>query len=762
MSPFVLVLALGVSVCFTLHVSARNLKRYWLGSPCYQCQQDREIGWSSRHRKPGRGEQGTVLRIVKVFAIVAFALLFAVPIVGQQTPQGGDGRAPAAKTNGQPAESAGTMGNLEVLTDTQGLDFGPYLSKVVEAVRRNWYTLIPAEARLPELKSGKLAIEFSILHDGRIAAMKLVSPSGDVALDRAAWGGISASNPFAPLPAEYTRPYLALRFRFYYNTKKGELPGNDGLKSVPDNPDLIAADQLYKAGKFAEAADKYQALLKIDPKLVPAEAGLIHALLHQQKIDEASAEAEKALGAQPNSAALLAAMGDVQFRLAQMTDAETSYRKALQADPRELRAYLGLARLYRAYSLYRHAYDALKVAYQIAPSDPEVRGLWFNRLSRRESIAAIEAYLAGPHPDDPEQTEYLQHYLAFLKATVDKPVHACRLVSKVQQTDTKLQRMLPDPRHIVGYGLEVKLNDRSSRLLLDTGASGILIGRKGAEKAGLTRISDIRFRGIGDKGLQGGYLAVADHIRIGELEFADCVVTVTDRATILDEDGLIGANVFASYLIDIDFPAEKLRLLPLPKRPDETVAPTALNSEGESHSNPDDNAEGAGDQKAESTGDVSKTATVAPDARLPKDRYIAPEMKSWTPVFHVGHQLLIRTEVNDSKPMLFLIDTGTGANLLSTRAGREVTKVRSDPSTHVKGLSGTVADVYSADKATLRFGRFAQKNLDIMSLDLSNISKSTGTEVSGILGFQLLRILQVKIDYRDGLVDFAYDASRWH
>jgi hypothetical protein len=26
----------------------------------------------------------------------------------------------------------------------------------------------------------------------------------------------------------------------------------------------------------------------------------------------------------------------------------------------------------------------------------------------------------------------------------------------------------------------------------------------------------------------------------------------------------------------------------------------------------------------------------------------------------------------------------------------------------------------------------------------------------------LLHMLQVKIDYRDGLVDFAYDPSRWH
>ena len=32
-----------------------------------------------------------------------------------------------------------------------------------------------------------------------------------------------------------------------------------------------------------------------------------------------------------------------------------------------------------------------------------------------------------------------------------------------------------------------------------------------------------------------------------------------------------------------------------------------------------------------------------------------------------------------------------------------------------------------------------------------------GTQVSGVLGFNMLRILQIKIDYRDGLVDFLFD-----
>jgi hypothetical protein len=53
--------------------------------------------------------------------------------------------------------------------------------------------------------------------------MRLAAGSGDVALDRAAWGGVTASNPFPPLPGEFSGQYLALRFHFYYNPERAEL-----------------------------------------------------------------------------------------------------------------------------------------------------------------------------------------------------------------------------------------------------------------------------------------------------------------------------------------------------------------------------------------------------------------------------------------------------------------------------------------------------------------------------------------------------------
>jgi TonB family protein len=614
------------------------------------------------------------------------------------------------------------------------------------------------------MKKGKVAIEFAIMKDGSVAGMRLVSPSGDIALDRAAWGGITGSNPFPPLPSEFSGRYLALRFHFHYNPDKSVLakpdnehPSVSDAKPVASNPDLAAADQLYRTGKFADAENSFQALLKVDPKLVPAQVGLVWAMLRQQKLDESLDAVNAALAARPDSAALLAAKGEVQFRRGEMSDAEKSYLAAKKLNPREVRAYLGLARLYRSYSLYRKAYDELQSAHELAPGDIDVQRAWLVMLPRKERLAAIEAYLAGPHPDDEEETRWMKDYLEFLKATADKPIHACRLVSKVEQTQTKLEVMFGDSLRMRGIGLSAKLNGHNVRLLLDTGAGGMMVGRKVAEKAGLARISSGHYGGIGEKGLQTGYTAVADSIRVGELEFQDCVVSVSDKRSVADEDGLIGADVFAAYLIDIDLPAMRLKLSPLPKRPEDAVAPTSLNSEGEE--------QGAAEQKeggAAEPGSKGQNSAPAPKPaqRLPKDRYVAPEMANWVKVFRFGHSILVPTVVNASNPMLFGLDTGASINLLSVRAGRQVSKVGSEDRQRVRGLSGEVNKVYSSAKATLRFGHLQQENLDIITLDLTAVSRRIGTEVSGFLGFGMLRLLDVKLDYRDGLADFEYDPKR--
>ncbi len=531
--------------------------------------------------------------------------------------------------------------------------------------------------------------------------------------------------------------------------------------AAAENPDtnsaITAADRLYRSGKFAEAENSFQALVQMNPKLVPAQVGLIWAMLKQQKIDESLDVVNAALAAQPTSAALLAAKGDVLFRRGEMSDAERAYRAALDLDGKQVRAHLGLARLYSSYSLFRHAYDELQVAHDIAPNDRDVQRAWWAMLPRRQRLANIEAYLAANVYDEQEATR-MKEYVEFLRATVDQPVHACRLVGKIESTDTKLEPMFADANHIRSVGLSANVNGHRVHLLLDTGAGGIVMGRKAAEKIGLNRISSMHYGGIGDKGWQTGYTAVADRIQIGELEFQDCVVSVTDKRSIANEDGLIGADVLRAYLIDIDIPAMRLRLSPLPKHPEDIIAPTSLNTSDEGPGV----AEAQQSSAAGQGGKAQNSVSPAPNRslRLPRDRYVAPEMANWTKVFRSGHMILVPTMVNGSEPMLFGLDTGAPRNLLSVRAGRQVSKLRTGDPRPVQGLSGRVEKVYSSDSASLRFGHLQHDNTDIVTIDLSPMSGHLGTEISGYLGFALMRLLRVKLDYRDGLVDFEYDPKR--
>jgi len=119
-------------------------------------------------------------------------------------------------------QNTARMGPLEITTDTQGVDFGPYLQRVLHDVKHNWYNIIPESAMAPLLKKGKVTIDFAITKNGQVAGLRYIFGSGDVALDRAAYGGITASNPFPPLPSEFHGQYLGLRFTFFYNPDKDE------------------------------------------------------------------------------------------------------------------------------------------------------------------------------------------------------------------------------------------------------------------------------------------------------------------------------------------------------------------------------------------------------------------------------------------------------------------------------------------------------------------------------------------------------------
>lgn len=96
------------------------------------------------------------------------------------------------------------------------------LPKVISQTKKAWYPIIPREARPPQLEQAKVGIEFELHSDGKITNMKLAFPSGKIALDRAAWGGLTGAQPFAPFPPEMKTEMVRLRFFFSYNMKLDE------------------------------------------------------------------------------------------------------------------------------------------------------------------------------------------------------------------------------------------------------------------------------------------------------------------------------------------------------------------------------------------------------------------------------------------------------------------------------------------------------------------------------------------------------------
>ena len=89
-----------------------------------------------------------------------------------------------------------------------------------------------------------------------------------------------------------------------------------------------------------------------------------------------------------------------------------------------------------------------------------------------------------------EERKSLKFIEQLLDAENQQPNTTCRLVTKPAATQITLERLMLDPRHYRGFGLVVRVNGTASKLMLDTGASGILVNSRIAQKAGVQRIAD--------------------------------------------------------------------------------------------------------------------------------------------------------------------------------------------------------------------------------------------------------------------------------
>ena len=427
-------------------------------------------------------------------------------------------------------------------------------------------------------------------------------------------------------------------------------------------------------------------------------------------VSTASKIADQAVKDNPNSAAAHEFRGEVLFRRGQFAQAEEAFRLAANLDSKYALAWWGLSRVSAVNSKNKTARDYIERAHALEPDDPRIFRDWVARLPAGLQVEAVENHLARAGRNaDPAEVIELEQRLQYARAVRDRPVMV--LASAYRPMEISLAALITDKTHMRSYGLEVSVNGKLLRLVLDTGAAGIVIPRKAAEQAGLRRLSQASMLGFGDAAkLSAGYRAIAERLRIGDLEYRDALISVSDQESVGTADGLIGTNIFAEFLTTLDFREKKLRLNPLPDyRPSDTSVP---------------------------------------------DRVIPPGLEHATPVFKFGHLLLLPTRVNGSREALFIIDSGADRTLISYDLANEVSKLIRDNKMRMSGINGQVADLYQTGNLVLQFAGFEQKNLGMSSIDTWNQSRQIGTEISGFLGLPVLDLFTLTIDYRDGLVNF--------
>jgi tetratricopeptide (TPR) repeat protein len=463
--------------------------------------------------------------------------------------------------------------------------------------------------------------------------------------------------------------------------------------------ELAAARQLLRQGDFRGAVAAFQKMTESQPS-PGAYAGLVQSFLKLDDVKSADESSLRAVEAFPPSALAHASRGDAYFRRGLIADAESEYKSALKMDSTCARAWLGQGKVDALFSRPGPARKAVSQAHQLDPDDGDALYEWATRQPYPENVAGLEKHLSE-FKSDPQLEGHERDYMELVMALAGKPVWI--LGPDVSRSELKLESMMAGPGLAKrGYGLRVRFNDRAeATLLMDTGASGVTITRKFADKIGARKLSDTSLEGVGKSGATHGYQAWVDTIAIGGLKFHDCFVHVTP-GSVADLDGTIGTDVFANFLVTVDFPARKLRLDPL-------ATPSAKEAHGES--------------------------------------------EAFSQAFAFGHLLLLWTQADNKVAGLFVIDSGANLSTVSPEPAQQLKQMRPLNST-VTGMSGGVNSAFIADGVNLQFGAMRRQNQRIITVDLHSVSKNLGTEVSGQIGFNTLEDMRLVINYRDGLVGF--------
>src|ERR1700741_3471398 len=125
------------------------------------------------------------MSIQTIICVLVLSLLSSVQFQTLESASTSPSASEPPQSSGSTTKNAQPKGGLELLTDTEGVDFNSYLHALYISVRNKWHAGMP-----PSVKSGQQgrnAVQFRVLRDGKVPEdfLKLAYSSGEKDLDEA-------------------------------------------------------------------------------------------------------------------------------------------------------------------------------------------------------------------------------------------------------------------------------------------------------------------------------------------------------------------------------------------------------------------------------------------------------------------------------------------------------------------------------------------------------------------------------------------------
>jgi tetratricopeptide (TPR) repeat protein len=510
------------------------------------------------------------------------------------------------------------------------------------------------------------------------------------------WTFMSIASRFCPTsPAHVSIPVSPILFLALLVPCSSSITAQTAVCPARPAHQDTPADAAYRDSDFPKAEQLYTEALAQDPNSIAITSSLVHTLLEEDHVTQASERAQAMLAADPHSALSLTAEAEVELRLGHPWRTVELLDQAENADHCDPRIHLIRSRALHIDSMYASERKEIQKAYEIDPSDPDIAKTWNGIISPTQEIEGTEQALGTMKDLDDETRHKAEKTVSDLLPLLSENSQTCKVLPTIPSATLPLLPSREDGRNIDGFRIDAQLGKSRVKLELDTAASGVYITRELAQENGLNQ-------GANDP--QG--TVRLDSLKVGPLEFRDCLVGVSDTPFPGKADGYIGTDIFASYLVGIDPRAERLTLDPLPKL----------------------------------------TSVV------PGDRPSVPELAGFTPVYHRRQYLLVPVTLNGKSRSLMVFDTGMRFSTMRPDIAHSISNMKVNFTNTFQTTSGPPQHVYR-DTFDFQFANLAMNHLGhILEFEPAAIDHNAGFEVGGLLGFDILRQLALELDYRDGLV----------